>query len=128
MASKDGKNNCKFAGSIAPQAVAGNVNGSEVDTQGFEGVTLFAYGDGTAVGTIKIQDTDTSGSGYADVAAAYVIGTQDNAVDTTDTAVTIGYIGEKRYVRAVWTHTTAGDVSAAFALSCPHVAPVTGND
>lgn len=128
MASKDGKNCLKFLGSVAPQTVAGNVNGSEVDTDGFESVTLFAYGDGTAVGTIKIQETDTSGSGYADAAAADIIGTQDNAVDATDTVVTIGYIGSKRYVRAVWTHTTGGEVSAAFALGEAEVVPVTGND
>lgn len=127
MASKDGKNSCKIVNSVAPQSASGDVNGSEVDTQGFEGVTLSAFGDGTVVGTVKIQETDTSGSGYADAPASAVIGTQDVAVDTTDVVRTLGYIGDKRYVRAVFTHTTTGVVSVGFALSCPHVGPVTGN-
>jgi len=128
MATQDQKNNVKFLGTIAPQAVTGAVNGTEVDTLNFEAVTLFARGDGTAVGTIKIQASDVSGSGYADAAASEVIGTQDNDVNATDTEISIGYIGDKRYVRAVWTHTTNGDVAANFALGCPSVAPVTGND
>lgn len=128
MAIKDQKSNIKFLGTIAPQAVTGDVNGTEVDTDGFEAVTLFAHGDGTAVGTIKIQETDTSGSGYSDAASTDVIGTQDNDVDTTDTEITIGYIGTKRYVRAVWTNTTNGDISACFALGHADVEPVSGND
>lgn len=128
MASKDYKNNAKIVNSIAPQAVAGNVNGAEVDTFGFEGVTLCAFGDGTAVGTVKIQASDTSGSGYVDAPADDVIGTQENDVNATDTAITIGYIGTKRYVRAVWTNTTGGDVCVSFSLACPHIAPVSGNE
>jgi hypothetical protein len=124
---KDGKNNSKFEGSVAPQAAAADVNGSEVDLKDFDSCTLFAYGDGTFVGTIKIQETDTSGSGYTDAAAADVIGTQDVAVDTTNVVRTLGYIGSKRYVRAVFTHTTTGDVSAAFKLGCAHLSPVSGN-
>jgi hypothetical protein len=128
MSKRDGKSNCKRVASIVPQAVSGDVNGVEVDVKGFDAVTLVAHGDGTAVGTVKIQETDTSGSGYADVAAEDVLGVQDNAVDATDTSVTIGYIGLKRYVRAVWTNTTPGDVCVGFDLGHPALAPVSGND
>jgi hypothetical protein len=128
MASQDGKSGVKFLGSIAPQAVTGDVNGAEVDTLNFEAVTLVAHGDGTAIGTVKIQATDISGSGYADASASEVIGTQDNDVNATDTEITIGYIGDKRYVRAVWTNTTNGDVAVGFNLGCASVSPVTGND
>ena len=124
----DLKNDVKILKTIVPQTVAGDVNGDEIDRQGFGSMTLIALGDGTAVGTVKIQDSDTSGSGYADAASADIIGTNDNAVDATDTEVTIGYTGSKRYLRAVWTNTTGGEVSVCFAGGSPDLAPVSGND
>lgn len=124
---RDGKNGLKFVETVAPQAVTGDATGTGVDLKDFDSCTLFAHGDGTFVGTVKIQESDASGSGYADAAAADVIGTQDVAVDTTDAVRTLGYIGSKRYVRAVFTHTTNGDISGAFALGCAHLSPVSGN-
>lgn len=128
MSKRDGKSNCKRVASIVPQAVSGDVNGLEVDTLGFDAVTLVAYGDGTAIGTVKLQETDTSGSGYTDVVSDDVLGVQDNDVTATETVVTIGYIGLKRYVRAVWTNGTGGDVCVGVDLGHPALAPVEGND
>jgi hypothetical protein len=124
----DLKNDVKVLKTIVPQTMAGNVNGDSVDRQGFGSMTLVALGDGTAVGTIKIQDSDASGSGFADAAAGDILGTNDNAVNTTDTEITIGYTGSKRYVRAVWTNTTGGEVSACFLGGSPDLKPVSGND
>lgn len=128
MASKDLKNNISVEPSILPQTATGNVNGSEVDTKGFEGVTLVATLDDTvsAAGSFKIQETDTSGSGYTDVASDDILGTNDVAAVGSD-VVTIGYVGSKRYVRAVFTHSSNGDVCANFVLSCPHVAKTGAN-
>jgi len=128
MATKDGKNNNKFLGSIAPQALTATADGSGVDTLGFESVTLIAHGDGTIVGNIELEESADNVT-FTAAAAADVIGTNNSAVNATDTEITIGYIGSKRYVRAAWsTHTTNGDLSAGFILGYPHDAPVTGND
>jgi hypothetical protein len=129
MATKDLKNNVKFVGSLAPQALTAAADGTGVDVSDFESVTLIAYGDGTLVGKVELEESDSSGSGYTAVAAADCIGTNNSDVDATDTVITIGYIGQKQYVRAAWsTHTTNGDGAAVFALGHPAVAPVTGND
>ena len=127
MASKEMKSGVKYVGTIAPQAASGDVDGDAVDTKEFEAVTLVAYGDGTAVGTIKIQESDAAGSGFADAAAGDVYGTQDRALDGSNTVVTLAYIGHKRYVRGVFTHTTNGDVAVVFGLGLPRLEPVSGN-
>ena len=126
MASKDQKSDFNVEPSILPQTASGNVNGSEVDTLGYEGVTLEATMDATAVGTFKLQESDTSGSGYTDVASDNVIGTNDVAGVQSD-VVTIGYIGDKRFVRAVFTHATTGVVCANVRLGCPNNAPTGAN-
>ena len=128
MAIKDQKNIIKVLGTIAPQAALGNLTGTTVDVEGFEAVTLYGHGDATAIGTIKIQHSDASGSGFTDASATEVIGTQDIALNATYTDVTIGYIGSKRYVRAFYTDGTNGDVSAAFLLGHASISPVSGND
>lgn len=131
MASKDFKNNGLGVISIG-QTSGGNVNGGEVDTWGdqkFEGVTLFCGVDGSAAGTIKIQESDVSGSGFADVADSDVIttaGTNDIAT-VASSVVSIGYIGTKRYVRAVFTQSSSGVVSAIFVLTDGQRKPVSGN-
>jgi len=59
MASKDYKNQTKSVVSIIPQTASGNVNGAEVDTKGFEGVTLkLSAAAGSVAGTVKIQESD----------------------------------------------------------------------
>ncbi len=121
MASKDYKNQTKSVVSIIPQTASGNVNGAEVDTKGFEGVTLkLSAAAGSAAGTVKIQESDTSGGTFTDAGANDVIGTQDVAIVQSH-VVTIGYIGFKRYVRAVFTHSGNGDICGVFVLECPHV-------
>jgi len=53
MASKDYKNQTKSVVSIIPQTASGNVNGAEVDTKGFEGVTLkLSAAAGSVAGTV----------------------------------------------------------------------------
>jgi len=128
MAIKDQKNILKVLGTIAPQAATGNLTGTVVAVEGFEAVTLYGHGDGTAIGTIKIQECATSGGTYTDVAAADVIGTQDIAINATYTDVTIGYIGSLGFVKAFYTDGTNGDVSASFILGHASISPVSGND
>lgn len=124
---REQKSTIKSLVAIDPQAATGDVNGNEIDLKDFDSCTFVGLGDGTAIGTIKIQETDTSGSGYADAAAADVFGTQDEAINVSDVVKTLAYIGSKRYVRLVWTNGTNGDIAAAAQLGCAHLSPVSGN-
>jgi hypothetical protein len=124
---REQKSTLKSLISIDPQTAAGNINGNEIDVKDFDSAKFVCSGDGTAVGTIKIQETDTSGSGYADAAAADVFGTQGEDVDATNTIRTLAYIGSKRYVRLVWTNTTGGVIAGTVELGCAHLSPVSGN-
>ena len=123
---KDQKNDLKVVQTIIPQTSDDDIDGAEVDVLGFEACTLEVVCGAGTVGTVKIQESDTSGSGFADVAADEIIGTQDVAVVASD-VVTIGYVGIKRYVRAVFTEGTSGPIAAVFALGCPHVAKTGAN-
>ena len=124
---KELKSTIKSEVAIAPVAATGDVNGNEIDLKDFDACTFVGLGDGTAIGTIKIQESDTSGSGYADAAAADVFGTQDEAINASDTVKTLAYLGSKRYVRLVWTNGTNGDIAAVAQLGCAHLSPVSGN-
>ena len=127
----DDKNNSKYAPSIKPQTASANVDGDEVDTLGFSSATLIGYMDDTASaeGSFKLQETDTSGSGYTDVSDDEII-TADGTNDTDAVAadlVSLGYAGTKRYIRAVFTHVSDADVSATIRLGKPYVAPTGAN-
>lgn len=111
-------------------------NSAAIDVRGFGKVSIYletgAITDaGTAAGfTMKLQDSDTLvGASFADVAAAQVLNgpTVTVASDTDDdvTAGVVGYLGSKRYVRAVFTGTTGTNavVSVDVILGNPHRAP-----
>ena len=127
MSSKDLKNNVNVVPSInAFLAGVTTVNGTGVDCQGYESVTVSLTSGLLSVGTFKIQESDASGSGFADAAAGDVIGTQGVAV-LIDGIKTLGYIGAKRYVRAVTVLSTGGIVAGNVVLSHPHIAPTGAN-
>lgn len=124
MAGKSGYYNEKAVVAMNPAArsAAAAVNGSDIDTTGYEAVTFVfnvgAWTDGTH--TPKIQEADDNGSGsagtYADVAAGNQLGTftpvtgagQQNAVQK------VGYLKyntSKKFVRLVVT--TSGATTGA---------------
>lgn len=118
-----------FQTSIVPQAAAADVNGVAVDTLGFGSAFLFGQLDDAATGSFKLQESDDGATGWADVADDEVV-TADGSNDTAGVAssfVTIGYVGLKRYLRVVFTHTGSGDISAGVALGCPDIAPTGAN-
>ena len=126
MATKDLKNDIDVREGLEPQALTtGSTNGTAVDTRGFESVTLLGQADTAFAGTFTVQESDASGSGYADAAADDVIGT--NGVAATAGIVSLGYTGSKRYVRVVTACTTAGDASATFVLGNAHVCKTGAN-
>jgi hypothetical protein len=106
------------------------------DTRGFSAATFdletaTVTDAGAAAGfTMKLQHSDTLvGTDFVDVPAAEKLGA-DVAVtlDTADNVIagSIGYLGIKRYVRAVITGTTGTDavVYVSGNLAKPHRAPV----
>lgn len=115
---RDLKNNIDVVNSIDPDDYTATENGAGVDLQGFEGaVVAFSVGtvtDGTH--TPKVQESDSQGSGYTDVAAADLIGSLSDLA--SDTNQRVGYIGSKRYVRGVLTVSgaTVGAQAAAVVI------------
>ena len=131
MASRDGANKDEMNTALAPQAVTTTAVGTGVDISDFEEVTLVGIGDGTAEGELRLEESDSLGSGYTAVAAADVSGTNPSGTDNISTSLTIakiGYIGSKQFVRANWAvHTTNGDIAAVFKLGRAKVSPVSGD-
>jgi hypothetical protein len=87
--------------------VSGDETGNEIDNQGFRATRhIIMSGAVTTDIIVKLQETDTSGSGYTDVAAADLVGA-DTGVNTVTFAATggdnicrsLGYLGNKRYTR-----------------------------
>jgi hypothetical protein len=125
----DQKSLLNFEPTILPQAATGDKTGVTVDTLGYDAATAFCQLDDAATGSFKLQDSDASGSGFADVADDLVI-TSDGSNDTAGVAsefVSIGYIGTKRYLRVFFTHTGSGDIAAGILLGSPQLAPTGAN-
>lgn len=100
----------KCVQSVRPQSVTGAVNGQEIDTAGYdEALIILDVGAITATGTldVKMQETDTSGSGYADIASA-AFSQKTNATQNTMYVARLKLDSpRKRYIRVVATQATA---------------------
>ena len=114
---KDLKNNIKIVPSILPVAATGDVTGVAVALAGYESCAVALTATTASVGgTFKLTECATVGGTYTDVAAADVIGTQGVAV-VEDGTVTLGYIGSLGFIKAVFTHSADGVISADAILS-----------
>lgn len=131
MPIRDVNKNTAMAASITPAVRTTSVNGSAVDLGadgGHDGATVyFVVGtitDGTH--TPKLQES-ADNSSWSDVAASDQSGTLAALASTTHQKV--GYVGSKRYIRAVVTVTgspsTGGDYAAVAALGRARTAPVS---
>lgn len=122
----------------APQTLSGATpNPSALfDTRNFDALTVYGLsgtitdaGDATGF-TMKLQHSDSTAAGsFVDVPAAEKIGPDDQTtLDTDDNIILggIGYAGNKRYVRAVFTGSTGTNavVQALGVLGKPNRAPV----
>lgn len=122
MPIKDSKNDFAIIPSILPVAATANVTGVAVDIRGFNSVTVSLTATTASVGgTFKLTECATSGGTYTDVAAAGIIGTQGVAI-VEDETVSLGYIGDLDFIKAVFTHSADGVISADVIKSCPLVA------
>jgi hypothetical protein len=109
-------------------------NSALIDMKGWEALTvLVETGTITAAGagiTFKLQHSDTTvGSDFVDCTASEVIGSVPAVtLDSEDTIAvgTVGYRGNKRYVRlvAVGSASANGVVHAVYVRGRPHSAPV----
>lgn len=121
---RDGTSSVEVVESLRP-AVHTDTNGQEVDLRGCDSA-MIACTTGAIGGTadadtlIKIQETDTTGASYTDVAAADVIGTQPTTL-TANTIYQFAYIGDKRYLRIVIANGGATNVAAAGVVVKGHL-------
>lgn len=145
----DAVNAKKIVQVLAPAARTADANGT-VDTQGFHKITLlFSAGaegitlDGTNYLQFKVEHSDASGSGFADVAAEDIIVPANAAAmvqapasgvvcvlnDNAEAPAVyaVGYVGAKRYVKVtadhVGTHGAATPYEVLAILEAPEFAP-----
>lgn len=132
MASFDLKSNISNLNAFTPAAISTDTTtaGVEIDTLGFESLTFLmrasTYTDGTY--TPLIQESDTSGSGYAAVADNDLIGTEADAALSAAGVSRIGYVGTKRYVKLSFVSastSTGATLDAVAVLGSPKTAPVS---
>lgn len=134
MAMKDMHNNILQKVALNIQAISSDTTtvGNIIDTRGFQSLEFVNISGTITDGdyALLIEHGDASNlSDAAAVADSDLIGTEAAAsfdADTDDNlALRVGYIGEKRYVRAslVSTNTTTGGTLGVLAiLGNPHVA------
>lgn len=128
-------NNIDVKRVISPVSVADTTAqvGTVVDGQGFGSVTyLIATGsiaDADATFTVLLEESDASGSGFAAVADADLLGTEALAgfqFDDDNECRKLGYIGSKRYTRLTITpvaNASAALLCAVAVLGSPSIAP-----
>lgn len=131
----DTMNNIDVKRSISPVSVSDNTaqTGQVVDRQGYDSLTyVIAIGsvaDADATFTVLLQECDTSGGTYTDVADADLIGTEALAsfqFDDDNECRKLGYKGAKRYTKLTITpanNASAALVSAVAILGHPRLSP-----
>jgi hypothetical protein len=132
MASRDLKNNIKIENGLNIASITTNTTtaGVEVDTQGYESVTIEVITGARTDGTVTplLQESDVSGSYSGSVADEDLVGLEaDAALSTANSRARFGYIGTKRYVKVslVSTSVTTGlTAGASVILGNPKSAPV----
>lgn len=132
MASRDLKNNIKVVNGLSIASITTNTTtgGEQVDTQGYESVTVVVMTGARTDGTVTplLQESDVSGSYSGSVADEDLIGLEaDAALSIANGRAIFGYIGKKRYIKpsfvstGVTTGLTAG---ISIILGNPKSAPV----
>ena len=100
---------------LAPVDYAATTKGTAVDLLGFNSAALVINtGAITSAGlyVVKMQESDTTTDGdFADVDAADLVGALPASLAATSTYKQ-GYIGNKRYIRAVITKTSGTSIVA----------------
>jgi hypothetical protein len=132
---RDFHKNISVVNAITPQAVGttgsgGGKTSAFIDRRGYESVEFVCQSGASAsvadTITTQITESDATGSGFASVAADNLIGSKAARALTTAKAWSVGYRGNKRYlkVQLFGLATATAIVSAAAILARPMVAPV----
>jgi hypothetical protein len=122
---------------LSPQSVTGTIsNAPVIDRAGYEAVDIavligaISAADGSNFLAVTLRESDNADmSGDGAVAAGDLIGSLPviNNTNMADTAKSFGYIGNKRYLRVVFTETGTFSalVSADAVLGFPRHMPVS---
>ena len=103
MASRDLKNDIKIVNGVNITSITTNTTtaGVEVDTQGFESVTVVTMTGARTDGTVTplLQESDVTATYSGSVADEDLIGLEaDAALSLLNARSRFGYIGKKRYI------------------------------
>ena len=126
---KDTFHDTKVVASLAPAVQAATLKGSTVDLQGFDSALMVVNTGAIASAgdySLAMQESDTTTDGdFVNVAAGDLLGAIPASLEDTKT-YRQGYIGSKRYVRAVITKNGGTSIAAGavFVLGSPRLAPV----
>ena len=132
MASRDLKNDIKIVNGVNITSITTNTTtaGVEVDTQGYESVTIEVITGARTDGTVTplLQESDVTAIYSGSVADEDLIGLEaDAALSALNARSRFGYIGKKRYIKVslVSTSVTTGlTAGASVILGNPKSAPV----
>lgn len=111
---RDLANNIAPVATIAPAVLSATTTGAGVDLLGANSAALIISTGaivGSAVMVPKLQDSDDN-STFTDVAAADLVGSLPAQLAAAS-IVKVGYIGTKRYVRAVLTLSSGTSIAAS---------------
>jgi len=113
---KDMFSNFAAVQAIAPAVQSAAVNGGAIDLQGFD-AALVVINTGAIAGAgdfkVKIQHSDTAtAADFVDVPADDVQGSAP-ATLAADSAVRLGYIGNKRFIRVALTKAGGTSIAAS---------------
>lgn len=132
---KDLHSNIKVIQAITPQAVGttGAANGKTsgvIDRQGYEAVEFIMSAglSATVADTITpvVKECDTTGGTFTSVADEDLLGTEDPLTLSAAASKSVGYRGNKRYLKfqLYGTGTATAIVAAEAVLGSPNIAPV----
>ena len=115
--------------SLNPVSRNASGNGTGVDRKGYEAVTIaVSIGAAGPAGSFEIQHSNSASSGFAAVPDNQLVGTEAAAFTVAaadaNKVGTIGYIGDRRYVRVRYARTSGTGINAAYViLGRPHSCP-----
>ena len=118
---KDSYNELYPFQSLPPAVRTVSANGAQADLKGFQKATVVVsvgeYTDGTHA--LTVEESAASGSGFTTVVAGDLLGTLPTISQAGDDNqdYKIGYIGTKRYLRAVVTVTGGPSTGCALGAS-----------
>ena len=120
---RDMNSNLDVNESIRPQVATGAVNGETVDLRGADsaviGVSIGAISGTSGDAAVTLEESD-DGTSFSDVADADILGSEPTAL-AANTAYQFGYIGESRYVRAVFALGGETNVAVAAVVARGHL-------